>query len=89
MLVAAWALYLLRMVSLGRDDPWVGLEPNPRACRGEGTRQIRTPPPGSCDPDVGISQAPEHVEGEGSLLYEEGGGSAQLVADDCLKYLFI
>jgi hypothetical protein len=56
----------------------------------EGKEQDRFgPPPGSCDPDVGISQAPEHVEGEGSLLYEEGGGSAQLVADDCLKYLFI
>jgi hypothetical protein len=57
----------------------------------EGKEQDRfgPPPPGSCDPDVGISQAPEHVEGEGSLLYEEGGGSAQLVADDCLKYLFI
>jgi hypothetical protein len=75
------------MVSLDRNDPSVGLEPSPRACRGEGTRQIRTPR--SCDPNVGFSQAPEHVEGEGSLLYEEGGGNARLVADDYLKYLYI
>jgi hypothetical protein len=30
----------------------------------------------------------EHVEGEG-LLYEGGEGSARLIANDCLKYLFI
>jgi hypothetical protein len=40
--------------------------------------------PRLCDPDVGFSQAPEHVEG--GSWYEEGGGSAQLVAEDCLKY---
>jgi hypothetical protein len=45
-------------------------------------------PPGFCNPYVGFSQAPEHVEGEG-LLYEGGEGSARFIADDCLKYLFI
>jgi hypothetical protein len=45
-------------------------------------------PPRSCDPGVGFSQAPEHVEG-GNLWYEEGGGSARLIAEDCLKcFLF-
>jgi hypothetical protein len=42
-------------------------------------------PPRSCDPDVGFRQAPEHVEG-GVLWCEEGGGSARLIAEDCLKY---
>jgi hypothetical protein len=55
----------------------------------EGKEQDRFGPLRSCDPDVGFSQAPEHVEGEGSLLYEEGGGSARLIEDDCFKYLFI
>jgi hypothetical protein len=41
-----------------------------------------------CNPYIGFSQAPEHVEGEG-LLCEGGEGSAQLIADDYLKYLFI
>jgi hypothetical protein len=42
-------------------------------------------PPRSCDPGVGFSQAPEHVEGVG-LQCEEGGGSARLIAKVCLKY---
>jgi hypothetical protein len=41
-------------------------------------------PPRSCDPGVGFSQAPEHVEG--GLWCEEGGGGARLIAEDCLKY---
>jgi hypothetical protein len=45
-------------------------------------------PSGFCNPCVGLSQAPEHVEGE-DLLYEGGEGSARLIADDYLKYLFI
>jgi hypothetical protein len=53
----------------------------------EGKEKGRLGTPRSCDPDVGFSQAPEHVEG--GLLYEEGEGSARLIADDCLKYLFI
>jgi hypothetical protein len=65
----------------------------PRSCQApehiEGKEQDRFGPPRSCDPNVGFSQAPEHVKGEGSLLYEDGGGSARLVADDCLKHLFI
>jgi hypothetical protein len=57
----------------------------------EGKEKGRLGTPRSCDPDgdpdVGFSQAPEHVEG--GLLYEEGGGSARLIADDCLNiYLF-
>jgi hypothetical protein len=71
------------MVSLGRDDPWVGFVPSPRACRGERLRETKNPR--FCNPYVGFGQAPEHVEGE----HEEGGGSARLIADDCLKYLFI
>jgi hypothetical protein len=44
-------------------------------------------PPRSCDPDVGFSQAPLHVEWR--VWYEEGGGSARLIAEDCLKcFLF-
>jgi hypothetical protein len=49
---------------------------------GKGQRGVRTPR--SCYPDVGFSQAPEHVEG--GLWYEERGGSARLIAEDCLKY---
>jgi hypothetical protein len=41
-----------------------------------------------CNPYVGFSQAPEHVEG-GGVKHEEGGGSARLITDDWLKYLFI
>jgi hypothetical protein len=52
---------LSEVVSLGRNDPYVGFEPSPRACRREGIRKTRNPR--SCDPDVGFSQAPEHVEG--------------------------
>jgi hypothetical protein len=72
-------------VSLGQDDPWVGFVPSPRACRGEGLRVIPQNP-GFCNPYVGFSQAPEHV---GGGKHEEGGGSARLIADDYLKYLFI
>jgi hypothetical protein len=54
-----------------------------------GRNKTDSDPPRSCDPDVDFSQAPDHVEGEGSLLYEEGGGIAQLVADDYLEYLYI
>jgi hypothetical protein len=51
-----------------------------------GQERLRTPR--FCNSYVGFNQAPEHVEGEG-LLYEGGEGSARLIADDCLKYLFI
>jgi hypothetical protein len=54
----------------------------------EGEERIGLKTPRFCNPYIGFSQAPEHVEGEG-LLYEGGKGSAQLIADDCLKYLFI
>jgi hypothetical protein len=50
--------------------------------------QERLGTPKFCNPCVGFSQAPEHVEGEG-LWYEGGEGSARLIADDCLTYLFI
>jgi hypothetical protein len=61
----------LGTVSLGRDDPWVGFVPSPRACRGEGLRE--TPQnPRFCNPYVGFSQAPERVEGvEKSTRNEE------------------
>jgi hypothetical protein len=36
---------------------------------------------------VAVSPAPQHGEGGGE--HEEGGGSARLIADDYLKYLFI
>jgi hypothetical protein len=35
---------------------------------------------------LALCQAPEHVEGG---KHEEGGDSTRLIADDCLKYLFI
>jgi hypothetical protein len=54
----------------------------------EGEEKKRLGTPGFCNPYVGFSQAPEHVDGDG-LLCEGGGGSARLIADDCLKYLFI
>jgi hypothetical protein len=54
----------------------------------DGKEKERLGTPRFCNPYVGFSQAPEHVEGE-SLLYEGGEGSARLIADDCLKYLFI
>jgi hypothetical protein len=60
----------------------VGFGQAPEHVEGKGRRRVRTPR--SCDPDVGFSQAPEHVEG--GLWYEEGGGSARLIAEDCLKY---
>jgi hypothetical protein len=53
-----------------------------------GRKRKRFGTPGFCNPYVGFSQAPERVEGEG-LLCEGGGGSARLITDDCLKYLFI
>jgi hypothetical protein len=37
-----------------------------------------------CNPCIGFSQAPEHIEGR-VLRHERGQGSAQHVADDCLK----
>jgi hypothetical protein len=54
----------------------------------EGEEKKRLGTPGFCNPYVDFSQAPERVEGE-SLLCEGGGGSARLIADDCLKYLSI
>jgi hypothetical protein len=59
----------LGMVSIGRDDPWVGFVPSPRACQGEGLRE--TQDPRFCNPYVGFSQAPEHVGGGGSMRKEE------------------
>jgi hypothetical protein len=59
----------LGTTSLGRDDPWVGFVPSPRACRGGGLRETRKSPR-FCNPYVGFSQAPEHVEG-GIMRKEE------------------
>jgi hypothetical protein len=78
--------YSLGMVSSGQMTPWLALSQAPEHVAGEEQERLRTPR--FCNPYVGFSQAPEHVEGAG-LLYEGGEGSAQLIADDCLKYLFI
>jgi hypothetical protein len=40
--------------------------------------------PRFCNPCIGFSKAPEHVEG--GFLHERRGGSTQLIAYDCLKY---
>jgi hypothetical protein len=48
-------------------------------------REKLGPRPQVVRPGVGFSQAPEHVEG--GLWCEEGGGSARLIAEDCLKYV--
>jgi hypothetical protein len=83
--VAAGGFVLVKAGVLRSYDLLVGFSQAPEHVEGKGQRRVRTPK--SCDPDVGFSQAPEHVEG--GLWYEEGGGSARLIAEDCLKYFFI
>jgi hypothetical protein len=53
-----------------------------------GRNKSDSEPSGFANHVLSFSQAPEKVEGEG-LLYEGGEGSARLIADECLKYLFI
>jgi hypothetical protein len=86
MLVAAGGFILVRDGVLRSNDLYVGFEQAPDHVEGEEKERLGTP--GFCNPYVGFSQAPEHVEGEG-LLCEGEEGSARLIADDCLKYLFI
>jgi hypothetical protein len=78
------ASYSLRLVSLGRTTVRLALAKPPSMSRERDGEELG--PPGLCDPDVGFSQAPEHVEGGGGLWYAEGGGSARLIAEDCLQY---
>jgi hypothetical protein len=70
------------MISLGLTTFRLALAKPPSMLRGRDEEELE--PLRSCDPDVGFSQALEHVEG--GLWYEEGGGSARLVAKDHLKY---
>jgi hypothetical protein len=44
-------------------------------------------PPSFATQTLALAKTPSMSRG--GLLYEEGGGSAQLIADDYLKYLFI
>jgi hypothetical protein len=57
------ASYSFAMISLGRATLRLA---SPPAYRGEGIWKTWTPR--SCDPDVGFSQAPEHVEGVGVFI---------------------
>jgi hypothetical protein len=83
--VAAGGFILVKAGALRSCDLEVGFCQAPEHVEGKGQRRFRTPR--SCDPDVGFSQAPEHVEG--GLWYKEGGGSARLIVEDCLKcFLF-
>jgi hypothetical protein len=43
-------------------------------------------PPGLATQMLALAKPPSMSRGGGSLWYEEGGGSARLVAEDCLKY---
>jgi hypothetical protein len=61
------ASYSFAMVSLGRATLRLALSQAPSISRGRNEEDSE--PPRSCDPDVGFSQAPEHVEG--GLKYEE------------------
>jgi hypothetical protein len=45
-------------------------------------------PPGLATQMLALAKPPSMLRREG-LQYEEGGGSARLIADDCLEYLFI
>jgi hypothetical protein len=58
----------------------------PERVEGKDLRETSAKTPGFAIHMLAFSQAPEHVEGG---EHEEGGGSARLIADDCLKYLFI
>jgi hypothetical protein len=44
-------------------------------------------PPGFATHMLALAKHPSMSRREGK--HEEGGGNAQLIADDCLKYLFI
>jgi hypothetical protein len=44
-------------------------------------------PPGLATPMLALAKPPSMSRG--CLLHEEGGGSARLIAEDDLKYLFI
>jgi hypothetical protein len=59
----------------------------PERVEGKDLRETSAKTTGFATHMLAFSQAPEHVEGGGK--HEEGGGSARLIADDCLKYLFI
>jgi hypothetical protein len=74
------------MVFSGRMTPRLALSQAPGHVEGEEQKGLRAPR--FCNPYISFSQAPKHVEGE-DLLYEGGEGSARLITDDCLKYLFI
>jgi hypothetical protein len=58
------ALYFIRDDVLRSSDPYVDFEPSPRACRG-GEIGWNFVTLRFCNPCIGFSPAPEHVEGEG------------------------
>jgi hypothetical protein len=63
------ASYSLRPVPLGLATFRLALAKPPSMSRGKDGEGLG--PPRSCDPDVGFSQAPEHVEGGGGYGVRE------------------
>jgi hypothetical protein len=71
------------MASLGRMTLMLAWSQAPEHIKGRNKRD--SVPPGLATQMLALAKLPSMSTG-GGLLYEEGGGSARLIADDCLKY---
>jgi hypothetical protein len=76
------ASYLLRLVPLGRATFRLALAKPPSMSRGKDGEELG--PPGRATQMLALTKPPSMSMG--ALWCEEGGGSARLKAEDCLKY---
>jgi hypothetical protein len=82
LLVVAGGFVLVKASVLGRATFRLALAKPPSMSRGRGGEDLR--PPGRATQMLALAKPPGMSRG--GLWYEEGGGSARLIAEDCLKY---
>jgi hypothetical protein len=85
--VAAGGFVLVKAGALRSCDLYVGFSQALEHVEGKGQRRVRTPL-GRATQMLALAK-PLSMSRGGGLWYEEGGGSARLIAEDCLKcFLF-